>query len=252
MADYGLVLPEHDLTPQDFKELARRLGRAAFVPLFLKFYERIVTGEATIEEQRKALADIGRWTGVEEDRKIDPNANLPVFNIIFGAAGAANSASIEAIDITPAPAAPLPEMPTLSDEELGVFGDLATNTAFRNLAHHMLSPPEPSDAQLQASPPASPAHADAAASQPAERSADSPDQPAGSGAPDTGHVPHVPERGLRTRRARAARPEAVLSAVPDPTPAHSPPVREAGEVLARSHDTLEDALRTLDSALDGF
>lgn len=88
MQDYGgLVLPDHDLTPSDFKELARRLGRAAFVPLFLKFYERIVTGEATIEEQRRALADIGRWTGVEEDRKVDPNANLPVFNFVFGVGG---------------------------------------------------------------------------------------------------------------------------------------------------------------------
>ena len=32
MSDYGLTLPEHDLTPAEFKDLARRLGRAAFVP----------------------------------------------------------------------------------------------------------------------------------------------------------------------------------------------------------------------------
>lgn len=105
MAEYGLTLPEHDLTATEFKELARRIGRAAFVPLFLKFYERVITNEASIEEQRKALTDIARWTGVEEDKKSDPNANLPMFNIIFGAPGQPMQA-LEVVQETPAPAPP--------------------------------------------------------------------------------------------------------------------------------------------------
>lgn len=107
----GLVLPDHDLTPAEFKELARRIGRAAFVPLFLKFYERIVTGEASIEEQRRALADIGRWTGVEEDRKTDPNANLPVFNFVFGVGGRMDAQLVQAA------------APVLDAEELQIISD---------------------------------------------------------------------------------------------------------------------------------
>ena len=95
MADYGLVLPEHDLTAADFKELARRIGRAAFVPLFLRYYERVITSEEhdRLKSSRgRALADIiARWiVSVEEDRKVDrrtPNLRR-VFNIIFGAPGA--------------------------------------------------------------------------------------------------------------------------------------------------------------------
>jgi len=111
MPDYGLTLPDHDLTPNEFKELARRIGRAAFVPLFLRYYERVVTSEATIEEQRRGLADIARWTNIEEDRKVDPNANLPVFNIIFGQAGT-SAASIEAVEVIQPPTHDPPHVPT--------------------------------------------------------------------------------------------------------------------------------------------
>ncbi len=100
--DYGLVLPDHDLTPNEFKELARRVGRAAFMPLFMRYFERVITSEATIEEQRRGLADIARWTNIEEDKKVDPNANLPVFNIIFGAPGS-TAASIEAVEVIQPP-----------------------------------------------------------------------------------------------------------------------------------------------------
>ena len=102
MSDFALTLPDHDLTPNEFKELARRIGRAAFVPLFLRYYERVITTEATVEEQRRGLADIARWTNIEEDRKVDPNANLPVFNIIFGAPGS-TAASIEAVEVIQPP-----------------------------------------------------------------------------------------------------------------------------------------------------
>jgi hypothetical protein len=129
MAEYGLVLPEHDLTAADFKELARRIGRAAFTPLFLRYYERVITSEATIEEQRRGLADIARWTGVEEDKKTDPNANLPVFNIIFGSSGQ-GSHSIEAVEvISPPTHEPPPEPTSLPDDLPMLPPDMLTSLA---------------------------------------------------------------------------------------------------------------------------
>lgn len=124
MADFGaLTLPDHDLTANEFKELARRVGRAAFVPLFVRFYERVITSEATIEEQRRALSDIARWVGVEEDKKVDPNANLPVFNIVFGAPSAHGATSMQVVDVTPPPPA-IEQPPALEPEELAIIENL--------------------------------------------------------------------------------------------------------------------------------
>jgi hypothetical protein len=244
MAEYGLTLPDHDLTAQEFKELARRLGRAAFTPLFLRLYERVITSEATIEEQRKVLADISRWTGVEEDKKLDPNANLPVFNIVFGAP-AAGAPSVEVVDVSP-PAPPVP------DAELPVFGSLAENAAFRDLAHHMLTPPEVPDAQLQASEPADEARADLAATLRALDAADSQDQPTGQLAPAAEELPRQAERRVRRVRGTATVSEALPLRAAPAAQAPASAVQETPEGVARSHDTLMDALNTLDSALDGI
>lgn len=37
----------------------------------------------SLEERRKALDMLLRYTGVEPEKKVDPNANLPVFNFSF-------------------------------------------------------------------------------------------------------------------------------------------------------------------------
>ncbi len=248
MPDYGLTLPDHDLTPQDFKELARRLGRAAFVPLFLKFYERIVTGEATIEEQRKALADIGRWTGVEEDRKVDPNANLPVFNIIFGQPGTPTLAAEVVMDAsaqTPNPPMPrVPLDPNMTPEEAaGILASADKLFAEFPLLEDDNAQPSPRSSTYRAL-------ADLAATVQPANPAGEPAEPAGSGAPDTPDV----QRPAKQGRARLRSPPPVPAAVP----VLEPPTGQAlGQVVltedvARNHDTLEDALRTLDSALDGF
>jgi hypothetical protein len=224
MPEFGLTLPDHDLTPQEFKELARRLGRAAFVPLFLKFYERIVTGEATIEEQRKALADIGRWTGIEEEKKIDPNANLPMFNIIFGAP-AAGHASIEAVEIV-TEVQPAVELPTLDAEELQIL---------EGVQH----------ARFQASPPADAAQPDAAPAEPASGPANPPGEPAGPEPSPAQELPRPRERsGKRGLR---------LSAMPEALPAREPPaglqLQAPDAAPAQALNPFEESLDALDKAL---
>lgn len=224
MADFGLTLPDHDLTAQEFKELARRIGRAAFVPLFLKFYERVITSEASVEEQRKALADISRWTGVEEDRKVDPNANLPVFNIVFGAP-AAGKPSLEAVEIVqPVPQAGLHPAP-IADEDLPVFEGLAASKAFRDLAHAAMSPPtEVQDAQPND---AAPQDADSGHQQGRRRRQSA----------------HIDAEAVRAGLSAPAQAPAVQAGAPAQQP-HAPPQ----ETIAPA-DPFAAALADLDAAL---
>jgi hypothetical protein len=182
MSEYGLVLPDHDLTAADFKELARRVGRAAFMPLFLRYYERVVTSEATIEEQRRGLVDIARWTGVEEEKKSDPNANLPVFNIIFGAPGS-TAASIEAVEVIETAAPPPTPDPRAPDALLDSAAELIPADMLKSFAQDLK---EIADAQPHAAPSAAAAHADAPAPVESGRSADPPPEPVRSGPPDSG------------------------------------------------------------------
>jgi hypothetical protein len=164
MSDYGaLVLPDHDLTAADFKELARRIGRAAFVPLFLKYYERVMTSEATVEEQRRALADIARWVGVEEEKKTDPNANLPVFNIVFGAPSAHGATSMQVVEMIQ----PEPKLPA---EPLAGSLAGALDPEEIEIIHKLMEPPH---AQQRPAQPASAHEGTLGADAPRERRDDS-------------------------------------------------------------------------------
>jgi hypothetical protein len=209
VADFGLTLPEHDLTATEFKELARRLGRAAFVPLFLRFYERIVTSEATIEEQRKALADIGRWTGVEEDRKLDPNANLPVFNFVFGSSGGMTATYV------PPPATGLPDpLPPVFDPEL--LSDPQTV----QLVHRLMEAPDGNEHDpAQVEPPPHPG-----------------EPPAGA----EGALGDGPRSAGRLRDHAGERPEAVQpaqaqAAAPPDLPHGAPVLGQAPEMTMDEH-----------------
>lgn len=240
MPDFGLVLAEHDLTPQEFKELARRIGRAAFVPLFLKFYDRVITSEATIEEQRKALADIGRWTGVEEQQKIDPNANLPVFNFIFGASGSVSATMVSEPQALP------DKLPDVIDEQL--LDAIAGEAAVRGLMPRLKEVHDALDQQQ------------------AEKGTALPEAPAGGGLP----AAPEPKRKRSSKHVPAAtRPEQLPLPLPavqgaagvpdgDPVIGSQEPVRGAArneppallsEEVARDHDSFEDALASIDAAL---
>lgn len=208
MSDYGaLTLPDHDLTPQEFKELARRIGRAAYVPLFMRYYERVMTSEATIEEQRRGLADIARVTGVEEDRKVDPNANLPVFNIIFGAAGTP-AASIEVVEMAKPslPSAP----PAVSEplEEGKLLDALAQSAAARGFMPRFL---EAQNAEYQASAPAARTQPDLAEDLPVFDPTGASGEPAGRGAPHPGDVPRDAQQGVRPGDGVPPVPQALSS-----------------------------------------
>lgn len=220
MPEYGLTLPDNDLTAAEFKELARRIGRAAFVPLFLKFYERVISTEASVEEQRKALADIGRWTGVEEDRKTDPNANLPVFNIVFGAAGT-NTASIEAVEVFAL------DTPPATDDQLPVLDLAAESASARGLMPRFL---ESQDVQGQ--PPAR-VEEDAPAVTRRRRARKSPDhepQALRDTLPATGEASPVQD-GAPAQPDRAQMAQAIV---------HEPP---------RTTDPFAESLASLDEAL---
>lgn len=216
MSDYGLTLPEHDLTAAEFKDLARRLGRAAFVPLFLKFYERIVTSEATIEEQRKALVDISRWTGVEEEKKTDPNANLPVFNFVFGVGARAVEATLvqEALPT---------ELATIEAQDI---------QALDAIVH----PHEEPDHGKGLSLPDTAASAD----EPVVESAKRP------------HGAKPRERHRDRPLPAGATPVPLRAASPAGAPALQDGVPVLGGTKTQEVDTLASALASLDAALDGL
>jgi hypothetical protein len=247
MSDYGLVLPDHDLTAADFKELARRVGRAAFMPLFLRYYERVVTSEATIEEQRRGLVDIARWTGVEEEKKSDPNANLPVFQIIFGQAGT-SAASIEAVEVIQPPThEPLPTPdPRAPDALLDSAAELIPADMLKSFAHDLeevarsAQPAgsrmkEIADAQPHAAPSAAAAHADPPAPVEPGRSADPPPEPVRSGPPDSG-----PRLAAHRAGIDYERPQGLQLAPAAPAETRDEPVSP----------TFTQALADLDSLLD--
>lgn len=263
MSESGLLVPEHDLTAAEFKDLARRMGRAAFVPLFLRLYQRAMSSESTIEEQRKVLADISRWVGVEEERKVDPNANLPVFNIIFGSS-AQGQPSVQAIDITPPEPSPqkTPNEKSLDAQDKLLDGilPLVPPEMMVSLAQEMqvmvqaatTPEQEKENAQLQALQSADAALADAAPVEQIERPADSPDQSAGSEPPVAEKLPRSRQRS-RQRGLRLATGAEAISVpatglavqVPDGVPKLGLQQVQQEEVM----DTFHDALAGLDSLL---
>jgi hypothetical protein len=188
--ELALVLPEHDLTAADFKDFARALGRQAWVPVFLQTYRRMMSSESTVEENRKFLADIGRVIGVEEEKKIDPNANLATFNFVFGAPGQPMTMTAELVDDAPAPVpilasddSQLGVMKVDPDADIAFLDALAAEAARRKLT----LPTRPKENSDAPSPPPGEREPDAPAPRP-ER--DQP-QPAGPAplAPESGPSP---------------------------------------------------------------
>jgi hypothetical protein len=77
-----------------FKELLHGSMREVGMVVFERYAEALLTTD-DVEEMRKGLTFITTTLNAVEEKKQDPNANLPVFNFVFGNAGVQMTQVIE-------------------------------------------------------------------------------------------------------------------------------------------------------------
>lgn len=73
-----------DAKPQpEYKEQMQALLREAGPRLFTRYYEQLQEDNVKVDDLRKAVELIINATDAALEKKVDANANLPVFNITF-------------------------------------------------------------------------------------------------------------------------------------------------------------------------
>lgn len=121
------------MTPAEHKEYVLAAWRDATPALMVKYLETLAGAGADVDDLRKAVELMTKTTGAEVEKKQDPHANLPVFQVVFQ--GATIQATVaqepsatrleasqldlleQVVDVQPKPArAPLPE-PDFSDAD---------------------------------------------------------------------------------------------------------------------------------------
>lgn len=78
---------EAALRHSEFRDEYHDTIRASMPNLLARYLEMLYTDDDP-EVLRKALDFFGRTVGTEVEKKIDPTANMPVFNIVIGTGGA--------------------------------------------------------------------------------------------------------------------------------------------------------------------
>lgn len=71
------------MTPAEHREFVQAAWRAATPNLLVDYFTKLGGNEATIDDIRKALDLAARATGTDAEKKVDANANLPVFQFTF-------------------------------------------------------------------------------------------------------------------------------------------------------------------------